>query len=95
MYRRLLTSPIQSSVSFFLFGPRGTGKTTWLRSQVPDALFIDLLDSSYYHDLLARPNRLADIIGNKTAEWVALDEIQRIPERGEKLGDPEGFGELS
>jgi hypothetical protein len=29
--------------SFFLFGPRATGKTTWLRSVLPSALWVDLL----------------------------------------------------
>jgi len=29
--------------SFFLFGPRGTGKTTWLKTVLPDALWFDLL----------------------------------------------------
>ena len=29
--------------SFFLFGPRGTGKTTWLKQVLPDALWFDLL----------------------------------------------------
>lgn len=29
--------------SFFLFGPRGTGKSTWIRRCFPEALFIDLL----------------------------------------------------
>ena len=30
--------------SFFLFGPRGTGKTTWLKQRFPEALYLDLLD---------------------------------------------------
>ena len=30
--------------NFFLFGPRGTGKTTWLTQRFPDALYLDLLD---------------------------------------------------
>lgn len=80
MYRRILTSPLHANTSFFLFGPRGTGKTTWLRAQIPHALFIDLLDSSYYQDLLVKPHRLADIIGNKPVKWIVLDEIQRVPE---------------
>jgi predicted AAA+ superfamily ATPase len=38
--RRFFEPPRQS---FFLFGPRGTGKSTWLREALPDALFVDLL----------------------------------------------------
>ena len=29
--------------SFFLFGPRSTGQSTWLQQQFPEALRIDLL----------------------------------------------------
>ena len=32
--------------SFFLFGPRGTGKSTWLRQVLPNAVWFDLLDTS-------------------------------------------------
>ena len=34
--------------SFFLFGPRGTGKTTWLRSVLPNAIVVDLLKPEEY-----------------------------------------------
>lgn len=40
MYPRRLAAPERS---FFLFGPRGTGKTTWLRQTFPDALWFDLV----------------------------------------------------
>ncbi|MGB5815355.1 MAG: ATP-binding protein, partial [Thermoanaerobaculia bacterium] len=43
--RRYLPLP---TGSFFLFGPRGTGKTTWLRNQLPDARFFDLLRPDLY-----------------------------------------------
>jgi predicted AAA+ superfamily ATPase len=42
---RLLTPPDRS---FFLFGPRGTGKSTLLRQILPEALYLDLLDASLY-----------------------------------------------
>ena len=41
MYTRLLPTPARS---IFLFGPRGTGKSTWIRSRFPDAVSYDLLD---------------------------------------------------
>jgi hypothetical protein len=44
--------------SFFLFGPRGTGKSTWLRHALPDAAFVDLLKPEVYRELQARPERL-------------------------------------
>ena len=66
--------------SFFLFGPRGVGKTAWLRARFPDALVFDLLESETYTRLLAAPGRLADQIPTTYKGWVVLDEIQRLPD---------------
>ena len=67
--------------SFFLFGPRGTGKTTWLRSVLPRALVVDLLDPAEYRRLSARPERLRERVrGAPAGTDVVVDEIQRIPE---------------
>lgn len=74
---RLLAQP---SRSFFLFGPRGTGKSTWLRRAFPEAPRLDLLDASLYLELARDPHRLEAIIGNRPANsWVVLDEIQKAP----------------
>ena len=48
--------------SFFLFGPRGTGKSTWLKMSYPDALVIDLLSTSTYRTITANPDRLVEIV---------------------------------
>jgi predicted kinase len=45
MYARILKNP-QSS--FFLLGPRGTGKSTWVSENFPDARIYDLLDYSEF-----------------------------------------------
>ena len=67
--------------SFFLFGPRGTGKSTLLKRRVPDALYIDLLNPERYRSLQARPERLGELMaGSPTVDTVVIDEIQRIPE---------------
>jgi len=66
--------------SFFLFGPRGTGKTTWLRQWLPRALVFDLLDAEVYLDLLADPARLARRIPGGFDGWVVIDEVQRVPD---------------
>ncbi len=67
--------------SFFLFGPRGTGKTTWLREALPDALVVNLLRPELYRELSARPERLAELVrGNPERTDVVLDEVQRVPE---------------
>jgi predicted AAA+ superfamily ATPase len=67
--------------SFFLFGPRGTGKSTWLRHSFPSALFVDLLDPETFRSYSARPERLkAAIEGRSNLESVVIDEIQKLPE---------------
>jgi predicted AAA+ superfamily ATPase len=81
MYTRLLKRPLELEKSFFLFGPRGTGKTTWLREHftAANSIYIDLLDSRLYAELLARPDRLETLVGTSSSGWVVLDEVQRVP----------------
>lgn len=78
MYARLLRAPPKRS--FFLFGPRGVGKTAWLRQALPSAQFFDLLDHQVYTQLLAAPQRLGEQIPGGHADWVVIDEVQRAPE---------------
>ena len=78
MYARLLKP--SHGRSFYLFGPRGVGKTSWISSQFPDALVFDLLDSDTYRKLLSDPSRLKESIPPGFKRWIAIDEIQRIPE---------------
>lgn len=67
--------------SFFLFGPRGTGKSTWLRRHLADALHLDLLDPKTRRSLEARPERLEEIVGaRERGSTIVLDEVQRTPE---------------
>jgi len=74
---RLLNVPNRS---FFLFGPRGTGKSTWLQQVLPDALRLDLLDASLFLELSRDPHRLEALAGSRPSEtWLVLDEIQKIP----------------
>jgi uncharacterized protein len=74
---RLLHRPDRS---FFLFGPRGTGKSTWLQKSIPDALTLDLLDASLFLELSRDPHRLESLItARPTGSWIILDEIQKIP----------------
>lgn len=74
---RLLRAPDRS---FFLFGPRGTGKSTWLREALPAALFLDLLDASLYLELTRDPHALEALVGRRPGgAWVVLDEIQKVP----------------
>ena len=80
MYSRILTLPLQDENSIFLFGPRGTGKTAWLKNKLPNAVYIDLLDFSRYQSLAANPNHLQKLIPPDNKNWIIIDEVQRIPE---------------
>lgn len=80
-----MSDPVQRALrpperTFFLFGPRGTGKSTWLRQQLPDALHLDLLDASLYLELSRDPHRLEALVGRRPeGAFVILDEIQKVP----------------
>ena len=76
-YERLLQPPKQS---FFLFGMRGIGKSTWARHMYQDALYIDLLDQSRFHDYLRDPGLFAgELRSLQPGQWVVVDEVQRLP----------------
>ena len=77
MLPRILKAPQQS---FFLMGPRGSGKSTWLRATFPDRHVIDLLAEETYQRLLASPGLFADELrALKADRWVIVDEVQRLP----------------
>ena len=80
LFKRLLTLPLEGSSSIFLFGPRGTGKTSWIKTHLPDSLYFDLLDFSLYSSLLANPSRLENLIPATYSGWIVIDEVQRIPD---------------
>jgi predicted AAA+ superfamily ATPase len=65
--------------SFFLFGPRGTGKTSWVKTHFPEALYIDLLNHEYYLALSANPSRLEALVMGDNSPWIIIDEVQKIP----------------
>ncbi len=64
--------------SFFLFGPRQTGKTWLIRSSLSDCRFYDLLDSRTYLKLNRSPERLEQELRPRD-RIVVLDEIQKVP----------------
>jgi len=65
--------------SYFLFGPRQTGKTFLIRHVLPKVRVYDLLDSSVYLSLSQRPSRLAEELSPQD-DIVVIDEVQRLPE---------------
>jgi hypothetical protein len=74
MYHRALTS---QDYSFFLFGPRATGESTWLRERYPDALKFNLLLDEDFMQLLGDPALLRHRVEALPAgSWVVVDEVQ-------------------
>lgn len=66
---------------FFLFGPRGTGKSTLLRRCLPNAPWVDLSSPAEHRRYLARPERLRELVAAAPqGADVVIDEIQRVPE---------------
>lgn len=67
--------------SFFLFGPRGTGKSTFVRERFAEAFVLDLLDPERVRSLSARPERLRELVeARPPSGTVVIDEVQRVPE---------------
>lgn len=66
--------------SFFLFGPRGTGKSTLVRRYFKDAIYLDLLDPEVFRAYSANPERLRErLLASGKSTTVIIDEIQKIP----------------
>ncbi len=77
MYSRLFQPPKKS---FFLFGPRGTGKSTLLKTLFPQAVFFNLLMERQYQKYLADPEIFYNEVQAIPAKsLIVVDEIQRLP----------------
>lgn len=81
MFQRLFTLPLEKKDSLFIFGPRGAGKTTWLKEHLKkyDRLYIDLLDSASFRMLSAKPEKINELIKPNFTGWIVIDEVQKIP----------------
>jgi len=77
MYTRILKPPKHS---FFLFGPRGTGKSFWLDVHYSKAVRYDFLKNDTLIRYLGEPQRLRrEVEGLDKGTWVVLDEVQKVP----------------
>jgi predicted AAA+ superfamily ATPase len=77
LYSRISTAP---RGSFFLFGLRGVGKSTWVREEFADAYVIDLLEENRFQDMTANPGTLGlELRSVAAGRVVVLDEVQRVP----------------
>jgi predicted AAA+ superfamily ATPase len=79
MYTRALNlNERMQKKSHFLFGPRSTGKSSLIKSQLKDSLVLDLLDEDIFEELLRRPKALAEKIKHHD-QIVVIDEVQKLP----------------
>ncbi len=69
-----------SKQSFFLFGPRGTGKSTWLKQHFSKSVVIDLLAPDQFRLYSSRPERLQEVVSGSEGKTIIIDEVQKIPE---------------
>ncbi len=81
MFRRLFTLPLDNHDSIFIFGPRGTGKTAWLKEHLKnhEHIYFDLLDSALFRTLFANPEKINTLIKPNFSGWIVIDEVQKIP----------------
>ena len=84
MYKRIISLDKKPTRSFFLWGPRQTGKSSFLKKQYPDALYIDLLKTEEFISFQQNPailrERIRAAVKNKSFRpLVIIDEIQKVP----------------
>jgi predicted AAA+ superfamily ATPase len=79
MYERQLDlAALLKRKSFFLFGPRQTGKSTLIRTQFPKAAYYDLLEADTFRELSARPEYIRQTL-SPAQSILIIDEIQKLP----------------
>ena len=66
--------------SHFLFGPRGVGKSSLIKSELKDVVIIDLLNDDIFSRLIRRPSILSEFIPDNNSQTVVIDEVQKIPQ---------------
>jgi len=81
---RLLKVELPKRQSAFLWGPRKTGKTTYLRASFPASLSYDMLQTDLFLELTKRPFLLREQLlaadPKQLKEPVIIDEVQKVPQ---------------
>lgn len=82
MVNRLIKA--SKSNSFFILGPRGSGKSTWLKKiylqQGHKNFYINLLQPKVEDHYRRTPESLKSEILDRDYEWVVIDEVQKLPQ---------------
>src|SRR3970282_954759 len=79
MFTRFLRLPAPGAETFFLWGPRQTGKSTLVRTAYPDAFWVDLLKSDDYRRYAAKPETLRqEVLALEAGTQVVIDEVQKV-----------------
>lgn len=76
--KRLFELNLPANKSAFLWGPRKVGKSYWIRSHLPEAKLIDLLQTEVFAEYASRPSLLRERFQNHRGILV-VDEVQKIP----------------
>ena len=81
MFKRNLILPRPGTETFFLWGPRQTGKSTLLRKHYPGGYWIDLLKSDEFRRYATRPEllRLELEADSDPGRQIVIDEVQKVP----------------
>ena len=82
MFKRHLQLPSPGEETFFLWGPRQTGKTTLLKACFPGERWIDLLKSDQFRRYATNPEYLREELeaeGVGAGAQVVIDEVQKAP----------------
>ena len=82
--RRSLKLDLPERQSAFLWGPRKTGKTTFLKTAFPDSAVYDLLQTDLFLEFTKRPSllreRLLALEPKRLKEPIVIDEVQKVPQ---------------
>lgn len=76
--KRLLDIKLPSQRSAFLWGPRKTGKSFWIRHHLPHAPVIDLLKTDVFAEYASRPALLRERFSDQKG-LIVVDEVQKVP----------------
>jgi predicted AAA+ superfamily ATPase len=82
--KRILNIDLPEGQSAFLWGPRKTGKSTYLKSKFPDSLYYDFLKTDLFIDFSKAPSLLREQLQAKNKSVlkhpIILDEVQKVPQ---------------